>query len=302
MVKALIIAPRHDVATGAWYPWLTEWLPPRLTERGVECVILATADATRDNVWRALADPDVAVVLGVGHGNEDVFTGWRNETVFKACAYPPELLKGRNFAPVSCLVGKALLPDMVSKGLGAGLGQVTLYVFYINFQYPPLQDPYLSSFTRSEFTYALAIAAGRSHMQAHIEMRDAYLQAARRWDSIDPEVAATLAYDAVFRYAFGDPNWVLPGAPPPPPPPVEYVCPWCGYSTRSAEDMKYHVLDAHVPPCPPQPLYRCPWCGFSTNSAESMKHHVEAVHVMPSLRPCVLPFLLRKVLMCPLKR
>jgi len=267
LVKALILAPRFDVATASWHPWLIQYLAPQLQARGVDAVILEKNDVVREKVWEVLSrDQEIKIILGVGHGSETTFTGQNLNEIFVACRYPPELIASRNFAPVSCLVGRKLLPDMVQKGLGAGLGETVEYVFYIQPFVDPLSDWVLALFTKSEFTYALRLAEGYRSAEAHAEMIRAYYNAARRVEDKDPEIAYALEYDADNRVHFGDPNWQLVPAPPPP---GKYVC---------------------------------PWCEWSTNDAGSMQTHVWNVHVLPSLKPCILPRLIRKLLGCPLKK
>lgn len=267
MVKVLIVAPDFDLATRAWHPWLLDYLRPQLESRGVEVVAAEGGEAVRERVWQILSDPEVKALFGCGHGDDKTFTGQQLDEIFVACKYPEELVAGKCFAPVSCLVGRKLLPDMVEKGLGCGLGETVIYVFYLQPGVPPLEDWILALFTKSEFTYAICMAEGCASGEAHARMIKAYYDSADRVREIDPEIAYTLEYDADYRLHFGDAEWRLVEAPPPPP--GKYVCPWCEWSTDSAEEMRLHVWNMHV------------W---------------------PELQPCILPRFLRRLLGCPLKK
>lgn len=266
MVKVLVVAPHFELATHEWFPWLTIYLKNQLEAKGVEPVILAEDDAVKEKVYEALKDPEVKALVGVGHGNENVFTGQNYDYIFVTCNYPPELIKGKNFAPVSCLVGAGLLPDMEVKGLGAGLGEIIEYVFYAQVGVDPLHDWILALFTKAEFSYILSLAEGKTHIEAHAIMLKEYYKNADMIRNDDPEIAMTLILDADNRRAFGDPNWRLVEAPTP----------------------------------PPEEKYECPWCGFKTGDAEEMKLHIMNVHVYPQLKPCFIPRFIRRLIGCPL--
>jgi hypothetical protein len=211
----MILAPKFEKATELWYPWLTSYLPGILDDLGLTYVILAGATVNRETVWNEIRAHGPRLILGVGHGNETTYTGQDYETIFLSCNYPPELLEGRNFSPVSCLVGLDLVPDMERKGLGAGLGEDIEYAFWYTSGVDPLQDPTLGSFVKSEFTYTMALGQGIPHAAAWQVMRGAYYKAA---ESQPPHVASTLKKDADHRLKFGDEDWRLVEGEPPEPP------------------------------------------------------------------------------------
>ncbi len=267
MVKALISAPAFELATKEWYPWLVYYLAPQLKARGVEPVLVQGDKAIRENIWKLLEDEDIKAIFGCGHGNDNVFTGQNYDEIFVSCQYPGHLIENRCFAPVSCLVGRGLLPDMVNKGLGCGLGEITVYTFYLQPGVDPLQDWILALFTKAEFVYAISLAEGKTSGEAHALMVKAYYENADKVRDIDPEIAYTLEYDADNRHHFGDPNWKLVEGPPPAP--GKYVCPWCEWSTDEPSLMREHIWNFHI------------W---------------------PELQPCFLPRFIRKILGCPIKR
>lgn len=211
----MILAPKFETATELWYPWLTSYLPKILDEQGLTYVILAGASTNRETVWTEIRAHEPRLILGVGHGNEDVYTGDQYDEIWRTCNYPTDLMTGRGFSPVSCRVGVRLVPDMVSKGLGSGLGEDVDYAFWYTSGADPLQDAVLGSFTKSEFTYAIALGQGYVHAASHDIMKRAYYKAA---EGQAPHVASTLKKDADHRLKFGDDNWKLVGGEPPQPP------------------------------------------------------------------------------------
>jgi len=212
---AMILAPNFEPATALWYPWLTQELSAKLQQKGLDVVVLAGSAVVRDNVWSQIQSFQPRLILGVGHGNEDVYTGQNYDIIFQKCSYDPALIASRNFAPVSCLVGINLLPDMQTKGLGAGLGEDVDYAFWYSNPSDPLHDPILALFTQSEFSYSYALAEGKTHDQSHQVMYDAYYAAARQ---AQPHIADTLKTDANHRIAFGNPDWTIGEGQPPQPP------------------------------------------------------------------------------------
>jgi len=218
MAKVLILAPKFDTATALWYPWLIHEYPKPFEDHNVEVIVLRKEEDVKDKVHETILEHEVDAILGVGHGHYAIFTGQKMEVIFRACAYDKKLVKDRNFAPVSCYVGRELLPDMVKKGLACGLGEVTTYSFAA-IGGDPLKDPILALFTKSELQYWKSLLAGKTHREAWFEMKQAYYAAA---DSCKyPHVAALLRKDADNRKKFGDDNWRLVEAPPGPPSPPQ---------------------------------------------------------------------------------
>ncbi len=160
------------------------------------------------------------MVDGVGHGNDQVFTGDQGREIYTqgdACCAE---LAGRAFVPVSCLVGNGLLPYMVDKGLGCGLGEITEYWFGTDPSEPPESDHMVGWFQWSEFAYKSEICVGHDATAAFANMSASYEAHAAAADSTDPDVADLLRYDLLNRKSFGSPAWVVGKIEPPPEPPT----------------------------------------------------------------------------------
>jgi len=218
MAKILIFNPAFEDATKLWHPWMFK-LADIIKAAGHTPVLLSADQDTVSNMLNALADPEVRAMAGHGHGNATTFTGQNYDILFTVCRYNAGLIKTRNFSPVSCLIGNELLPDMVQKGLGCGLGMLKEYVFYWGGA-DPLQDTILQNFTLSEFEYWKALVNGYTHGGSWEKAKAAYLDRANRIGCVP--VSEALKQDAMMRSVFGDRNWMLAAAPstPPPAPPA----------------------------------------------------------------------------------
>ena len=218
---AIVVDPDFEIATSLVHPWYEKVLPKILAKLGIKTIHLHGKDAVKEKVWELLKEnPRIAIIEGVGHGNADVFTGYNYDYIFYACQYPPELIKGKCFKPISCLVGVRLVPDMVEKGLGCGLGETREYYIVYTPDTNPLEDPRLSRFMRSEFEFWESMAEGRASCagEAYDATIDKYLDEADEAEKEGQEhTAYYLRFDAAHRKFFGDMQWVPPHIPPPKP-------------------------------------------------------------------------------------
>ena len=94
--------------------------------------------ATKQFVWDTIKSIDPILFFGVGHGTEDVFTGFRGDIIFSTCNN--EVLKNRIVFLISCLTGVKLGKDMVDKGAIAYLGFKKEYLVPIKVP-PKCRDP-----------------------------------------------------------------------------------------------------------------------------------------------------------------
>jgi len=249
--KILIIQPYFDDATIIWGNVLRACLEKGKVkpEPGYVFLILWGDDAVPDKVYKALEDPDVVGIGGYGaaHGDVCVFTGQRLVKIFECGSEKNALLKGRYWNPVSCLVGYRLCKEFVERwGVPVAVGNTEVYWIVTYWGRRGWENDPAASFLIANATFDQMLQRGATASEAYKAMLDAYEREAQAWENIDPEVSYYLRYDARYRAFYGDPNWRLP-----PPPPVEYVCPWCFYTTTDQEDMKKHILETHCPRVPP---------------------------------------------------
>jgi hypothetical protein len=215
MVKVVVCAPYFEEATFLWSPFLKNWLANELKKRGVEPVVLWGNDCVPSKFAEAVKDPDVYMVDGVGHGNERTFTGQGFSELLKVGMLLGDEWKHIFFGPVSCLVGRQLLPYMIQQGVPAGVGEETEYYFTAAGTPGDGSDPALDPLEKY-YLYAeyggrtLPMAEGYTAGEAYNNMLQEYERQAREAEKIDPETAYWLRYDARHRKFFGDPNFRLP--------------------------------------------------------------------------------------------
>jgi hypothetical protein len=215
MVKVVICAPYFEEATFLWSPFLRNWLANELRKRGVEPVVLWGNDCIPSKFAEAVKDPDVYMVDGVGHGDVDVFTGQGYSELLKVGMLLGPEWKHIFFGPVSCLVGRQLLPYLIQQGVPAGVGEETEY-FFTAAGTPgdgsdPESDPLEKYYLYAEYGgRTLPMAEGYTAGEAYNNMLQEYERQAQEAEKVDPETAYWLRYDAQHRKFFGDPNFRLP--------------------------------------------------------------------------------------------
>ena len=256
-LRLLIIQPYYEDATYYWGNCLRTLIDKGIIapEKGFQFYTLWGNETLPDNVYNALQEQDVVGIAGVGaaHGNTCVYTGQYSTPIFQCGSDKNALLKGKYWNPVSCLVGQGLAPELVNKwGVPVAVAEETEYWFVTYGGEEGWENDPTASFIIANYAFDLALQKGATAGEAYKAMLDAYNAEAEKWKAKDPEVANYLLYDAQHRVFFGDPNWKLQQPPqPPPPPPCPYICPWCGFKSDSADEMKAHITANHCPQCPP---------------------------------------------------
>jgi len=96
--------------------------------------------ATKENMFRSIEALDPVLVIGLGHGNEEIFTGQNKQVILKTCEYPENIVKNRIIYLVSCLAGASLGPDTVSKGATTFIGYKEEFIWIQERYTNPLQD------------------------------------------------------------------------------------------------------------------------------------------------------------------
>ena len=331
----LICAPWGwgDIATQTWAPFEANYFAKRVKELGYEPYVLAKDACVTQNYNAAVAQKPV-MITGVGHGNSNVYTGYRL-VILEQTPVPQSKYTDVIWCPVSCLVGNQLAPDIVAKGVNTvAIGELVEYEFYIAFTDEHKgedlsEDRYLASFLIPEFAFREAILQGKTLKEAYDLMMQAYEEEAKKWDRVEPDVADTLRYDAMWRKRFGNDNWTIPQPPSPPQeqwkypycdfatdtkdtlaqhikdkhqdiicqpcPECNYTCAICGYKAKDATELTNHVFNAHSKIIE---KHNCPFCNYEAKNADDLKQHILAVH----LTPCKLRDWLRKSLGCPIEK
>jgi hypothetical protein len=213
MVKFVIVAPYYETATQLWSPFLKGWVSNELIKRGVEPVLLWGNDAVPDKFNQAIQDPDVKGVLGVMHGNEEEATGQNYVTILWKGMPIPDAMKDDVIGPVSCLVGKDLMPWLANNGIPYTIGELTEYWFTAEDKprqgNDPEEDQLLKFYLYAEYTFWFRLAEGFDTGTAYQMMIQEYDRQIQLASQVDPETAYWLGVDKENRKAWGNPQYTV---------------------------------------------------------------------------------------------
>jgi hypothetical protein len=213
MAKLVIVAPYYDIATYLWNPFLKGWVRRELERRGTGAILLWANDANRQKLFNAVKDPDARGVLGAMHGWEYGVIGQNNQVLLQVGDSIGPEWKKLCFAPVSCLVGRKLVPWLVEQGVPCGVGEVTEYWFTAEkLQHQgedPEEDRLMKYYLRAEYTFWYRIAEGFTAGEAYRMMIKEYYRQSKLAEQVDEETAYYVRYDAENRKFFGDPRFRL---------------------------------------------------------------------------------------------
>jgi len=79
-----------------------------------------------------LSAPQSDIIIGVGHGDVDVFTGQNEAIILEVGKYDPREVKGKVIKLLSCQTGVELGPDLVKNGAASVLAYVDDYVWVVD--------------------------------------------------------------------------------------------------------------------------------------------------------------------------
>jgi len=79
-----------------------------------------------------LSAPQSDIIIGVGHGGEDVFTGQNEAVILEVSKYAPREVKDKVIKLLSCQTGVELGPDLVKNGCAAFMGYTDDYVWVMD--------------------------------------------------------------------------------------------------------------------------------------------------------------------------
>lgn len=76
-----------------------------------------------------LTAPQSDIIIGVGHGDVDAFTGQNEALILKVGEYDPREVRGKVIKLVSCQTGVALGPDLIRNGAASFAGYTDDYLW-----------------------------------------------------------------------------------------------------------------------------------------------------------------------------
>jgi hypothetical protein len=168
--------------------------------------------ARRQPVLDSLSRNDSVFFCGVGHGNEQTFTGQWKERIWWVCDCKE--LKDRVIYLLSCLTGQGLGSDMVNnKGARAYIGYKVEFTWIQAQVQDPLLDPYGRAFFEPVLEIYKNLADGKTVGEAYLASMDKWNYWIDYWsksdDPVAPSIVQLLLWDRNGQVLYGDENSVI---------------------------------------------------------------------------------------------
>lgn len=171
-----------------------------------------------------LSAPQSDIIIGVGHGDKDSFTGQNESVIIEVGRYNPREVKGKMIKLLSCQTGVALGPDLVKNGAKAFLGYIDDYVWVMDsdLAFTPWADKLAATSLLPVVDELNALLDGKTAREAFEIERAGYLQNAMVEE--DDLIKACLNFNYKNAVLLGDPAATVRARPkisiPVPPPPI----------------------------------------------------------------------------------
>jgi len=124
-VPTTICMSDFDLPTRSASGYCLRWIAPR-----VEPVQLFSLLVRRTPFQ--LAAPQSDVIIGVGHGDVDAFTGHNEALILEVGKYDPREVKGKVIKLLSCQTGVKLGPDLIRNGAASFAGYSDDYLWIMD--------------------------------------------------------------------------------------------------------------------------------------------------------------------------
>jgi hypothetical protein len=175
--------------------------------RGISLDDLRVDDAVRTKVLDSLTRNDPIWFFGVGHGNEDLYTGQNYDRIFWTCDNAE--LRGRVAFMLSCITAARLGPDSVNnKGCVCYMGYSDTFSWTQEAVQDPLVDRYGRAFFEPVLELIYHLAAGEMTGEAFKASLDKWNYWIDYWsrstDPFAPAVLMLLLHDRDCQKLIGD--------------------------------------------------------------------------------------------------
>lgn len=111
-----------DLATRSASGFLLRYIVPRLEPVHLYAIL------ARRTPFR-LSAPQSDIIIGMGHGSEDAFTGQNEAIILEVGRYDPKEIRGKVIKLLSCQTGVELGPDLIRNGAASFQGYSDDYVW-----------------------------------------------------------------------------------------------------------------------------------------------------------------------------
>jgi len=173
-----------------------------------------------------LSAPQSDIIIGMGHGDVDAFTGQHEALILQVGRYNPREIKGKIVKLLSCQTGVELGPDLVASGCLAYLGYTDDYLWICDADKAsaPWSDPLAAPCLMPVIDSINALLSGRTAEEAYQIELEGYRRNAESEE--DELIKSLIEFNMKNAILLGDgsarisprPNIILPIPPPPLPP------------------------------------------------------------------------------------
>lgn len=171
-----------------------------------------------------LSAPQSDIIMGVGHGDKDVFTGQHEAIILEVGKYNPKEVEGKVIKLLSCQTGVELGPDLIKNGAASFAGYTDDYVWICDSDLAstPWADKMAASSIMPVINSINALLDGRTSKEAF----DIELESYRRNIQIEEDdlIRSCLEFNCRNAVLLGDPEARVSPRPkvmlPIPPPPI----------------------------------------------------------------------------------
>jgi len=170
-----------------------------------------------------LSAPQSDIIIGMGHGDVDTFTGQNESLILQVGNYDPNEIKNKVIKLLSCQTGVKLGPDLVRNGARAYLGYTDDYLWVCDADKlsTPWSDHLASPFMMPVMNSINAILDGKTVEEAYRIEVDEYLKNAEAEE--EEIIKSLIKFNMKNTIILGDrdarisprPNFILPIPPPP---------------------------------------------------------------------------------------
>ena len=170
-----------------------------------------------------LSAPQSDIIIGMGHGDVDSFTGQNEVILLEVGKYDPQEIRGKVVKLLSCQTGVELGPDLVANGCAAYLGYTDDYLWVCDADRAtvPWSDPLAAPSLMPVIDSINALLSGKTVKEA----LDIELEGYRRNAEMEEDelIRSLLEFNMANAILLGDggvsvsprPNIILPFPPPP---------------------------------------------------------------------------------------
>lgn len=121
-MPTVLILANGDLATRSASGFLIRWIAPRLEPIHLYAIL------ARRTPFR-LSAPQSDIIIGMGHGDIDAFTGQNEAVILEIGKYDPKEVEGKVIKLLSCQTGVSLGPDLVINGAASFQGYTDDFVW-----------------------------------------------------------------------------------------------------------------------------------------------------------------------------